>query len=73
MTAASGRVRARRPVCPAGTPEERPVSTIHLPADARPGYYDLATSVTQGGGTSGADTVVRVETPEPRPDGSPSR
>jgi len=48
------------PVRPAGTPGEHPVSTIAIGSDARPGYYNLTTSMKQGGATDGGASIVRV-------------
>ncbi|GIF48078.1 hypothetical protein DFJ67_2028 [Asanoa ferruginea] len=48
------------PVRPAGTPDEQPVSTIVIGADAQPGYYNLVTSANQDGATAGGSSVVRV-------------
>jgi hypothetical protein len=47
---------ARRP---AGTPGEKPVSTIVIGAGAAPGYYSLTTSITfrEGGRASGGSIV----------------
>jgi hypothetical protein len=52
------------PVRPSGVADERPVSVIPIAADALPGYYNLITSVRQGGGSVSGASVVRV-TPEP--------
>ncbi|MGR6318306.1 hypothetical protein Q2K19_01280 [Micromonospora soli] len=51
---------AAAPVRPSGAPGERPVSTIAIGSDARPGYYHLATSVIGDGGTAGGASVVRL-------------
>ncbi|MBU8856446.1 hypothetical protein KSK32_04125 [Micromonospora sp. WMMB482] len=49
------------PVRPAGTPGERPVSTIVIGSAARPGFYDLVTSVIDGGSTTtGGSSIVQV-------------
>ncbi|MGC4815186.1 hypothetical protein ACLQ29_32135 [Micromonospora sp. DT228] len=56
---------AAAPVRPSGTPDERPISTIVIAADAKPGYYNLVTAVVGGDNTaSGGGSVVRVV---PRP------
>jgi hypothetical protein len=58
---ASGDVTfAAAPVRPSGTAGERPVSTILIGSDAKPGYYNLIFSVTQDGGTVGGASIVRV-------------
>ncbi|MGB2568835.1 hypothetical protein ACPFP2_10340 [Micromonospora citrea] len=52
---------AAAPIRPAGSPDEPPVSTIVIGPDARPGFYNLVTSV--GGDDSGASdraSVVRI-------------
>jgi hypothetical protein len=36
---------AAEPVRPSGTPDERPVSTIVIGQEAKPGYYNLVTSL----------------------------
>jgi hypothetical protein len=48
-------------VRPSGAPDEQPVSTIVIGADAQPGLYNLVTSANQGGATSGGSSVVRVD------------
>ncbi|NES29193.1 hypothetical protein GCE86_18395 [Micromonospora terminaliae] len=56
---------AAAPVRPSGLPDERPVSSVVIGPDARPGYYNLVTSVVDGGNTaSGGGSIVRVV---PRP------
>ncbi|PSK63099.1 hypothetical protein B0E53_04968 [Micromonospora sp. MH33] len=56
---------AAAPVRPSGTPDERPISTIVIAADAKPGYYNLVTSSVGDDNTaSGGESVVRVV---PRP------
>jgi hypothetical protein len=58
---ASGSVRyAAAPIHPTGSPGEQPVSTIVIGSDAPPGYYNLATAATQGGGSAGGASIVRV-------------
>ncbi|MGI5151485.1 hypothetical protein ACQEVC_34840 [Plantactinospora sp. CA-294935] len=47
-------------VRPSGAADERPVSVISIAADALPGYYNLITSVRQGGGSVMGASVVRV-------------
>ncbi len=37
-----------------------PVSTLRVPKDATPGFYNLTTSVVSGGGTSSGSAVIRV-------------
>ncbi|HEV7710632.1 MAG TPA: hypothetical protein VGP16_20730 [Asanoa sp.] len=49
------------PVRPSGAPDEQPVSTIVIGADAQPGLYNLVTSANQDGATSGGSSVVRVD------------
>ncbi|MER5705104.1 hypothetical protein ABT023_24575 [Micromonospora sp. NPDC002296] len=52
---------AAAPVRPSGTPDERPISTIVIGPDAKPGYYNLATSVVGDDNTaSSGDSIVRV-------------
>ncbi|SCE66704.1 hypothetical protein GA0070607_0149 [Micromonospora coriariae] len=52
---------AAAPVRPSGTPGERPVSTIMIGLEAKPGYYNLVTSmVGDGNAASGGGSVVRV-------------
>ncbi|MCZ7438130.1 hypothetical protein O7598_17100 [Micromonospora sp. WMMC241] len=51
---------AAAPVRPSGTPDERPVSTLVIDPDAKPGYYNLVTSVVDGGSTAGGDSIVQV-------------
>jgi hypothetical protein len=54
------------PVHPSGKPDEQPVSTIAIGADAEPGYYNLEFSVATSGGTSGGASIVQVVAkPEP--------
>lgn len=48
------------PVRPSGTPDERPVSTIVIGPDANPGYYNLVTSVVDGGNTASGGSIVQV-------------
>lgn len=49
------------PVRPAADSGERPVSTIVIGPDAEPGFYDLVTSVMDGGNaTSSGSSVVQV-------------
>lgn len=48
------------PVRPSGAPGERPVSTILIGSDARPGYYNLVTAVTRGAGSQSGASIVRV-------------
>ncbi|MFG3701198.1 hypothetical protein ACGF5C_25295 [Micromonospora sp. NPDC047620] len=55
---------AAAPVRPSGTPDERPVSTIVIGPDAKPGYYNLVTSVVGDNTASGGGSIVRVA---PRP------
>ncbi|MFG2107102.1 hypothetical protein [Micromonospora chersina] len=56
---------AATPFRPSGTPDERPVSAVVIGPDAKPGYYNLVTSVVEGGNTaSGAGSIIRVA---PRP------
>lgn len=58
---ASGEVTFEAPlVRPSGAADERPVSVISIAADALPGYYNLITSVRQGGGSVSGASVVRV-------------
>ncbi|RAO32731.1 hypothetical protein ONO23_03149 [Micromonospora noduli] len=60
---ASGEVTFEAPlVRPSGAADERPVSVISIGADALSGYYNLITSVRQGGGTVSGASVVRVAT-----------
>ncbi len=47
-------------VRPAGLVDEVPVSRIVIKPDAKPGYYGLETSVSQGGGTVSGTTIVQV-------------
>lgn len=51
---------AAAPLQPAGTPDEKPVSQIHIPADAKPGLYNLHFSISQGDATVTGDTDIRV-------------
>jgi hypothetical protein len=51
---------AAPPVHPSGAPDEQPVSTIAIGADARSGYYNLMFSAAQNGGAAGGSSVVRV-------------
>ncbi|NYF56518.1 hypothetical protein [Micromonospora purpureochromogenes] len=49
------------PVRPSGMPDERPVSTIVIAPDTKPGYYNLVTSVVGDDNTaSGGGHIVRV-------------
>ncbi|WP_327034914.1 hypothetical protein [Micromonospora ureilytica] len=58
---ASGEVTFEAPlVRPSGAADELPVSVISISTDALPGYYNLITSVRQGGGTLSGASVVRV-------------
>ncbi len=53
------------PVRPSGTPGERPTSTIVIGPEAKPGYYNVVTSLVGDDGTTiRGDSVVRVV---PRP------
>ncbi|MGY4909168.1 hypothetical protein [Micromonospora aurantiaca (nom. illeg.)] len=47
------------PIQPTGTPGERPASTIVIGPDAKPGFYDLVTSVVGDGNaiTSGSSII----------------
>ncbi|MGC5020859.1 hypothetical protein [Micromonospora sp. DT47] len=52
---------AAAPVRPSGTPDERPISIIVIGPEAKPGYYNLATSLVGDDNTaSGGGSVVRV-------------
>jgi hypothetical protein len=54
---------AAAPVRPSGAPDERPVSTIVIGPDAKPGYYDLVTSLVGDNNTaSSGGSIVRVVT-----------
>ncbi|MGN9803046.1 hypothetical protein [Micromonospora sp. L32] len=56
---------AAAPVRPSGAPDERPVSTIVIGQEAKPGYYNLVTSLVDNDNTaSGGESVVQVV---PRP------
>ncbi|MEU4777768.1 hypothetical protein [Micromonospora sp. NPDC023633] len=49
------------PVRPSGMPDERPLSTIVIGPDAKPGYYNLVTSVVGDDNTaSSGGSIVRV-------------
>ncbi|MEV0156650.1 hypothetical protein AB0H57_23380 [Micromonospora sp. NPDC050686] len=49
------------PVRPSGRADERPVSTIVIGPDAKPGYYNLVTAVGDGdNAASGGESIVRV-------------
>jgi hypothetical protein len=48
------------PVRPSGAPDERPVSTIAIGPDAKPGYYSLITSIREDGDTADGAGIVRV-------------
>ena len=48
------------PVRPSGLPDERPVSTIRIAADARPGYYNLITRISEDGGGAGGSSVIQI-------------
>ncbi|MER7445074.1 hypothetical protein [Micromonospora avicenniae] len=48
------------PVRPSGTPDERPVSTIVIAPEAKPGYYNLVTSVRSDDNTASGGSIVRV-------------
>ncbi|GAB1643775.1 hypothetical protein [Krasilnikovia sp. MM14-A1259] len=61
LQGAAGDVTFTAPaIRPSGTPGEQPVSTILIDADARPGYYDLITSVKQGGTSNSGASVIQV-------------
>ncbi|MEU5725913.1 hypothetical protein ABZ783_29380 [Micromonospora sp. NPDC047738] len=51
---------AAAPVRPSGMPDERPVSTIVIGPDAKPGYYNLVTSVADGGNTVSGASIIQV-------------
>ncbi|MFG2045436.1 hypothetical protein [Dactylosporangium sp. NPDC048998] len=51
---------AAAPVRPSGTPDERPVSTIVIGPEAKPGYYNLITSVTGEGSTVSGASIIHV-------------
>ncbi|MBM0235877.1 hypothetical protein JNW88_00040 [Micromonospora sp. ATA32] len=51
---------AAAPVRPSGTPDERPVSTIVIGPEAKPGYYNLITSVIGDDDTASGASIVRV-------------
>lgn len=53
------------PVRPAGTPGERPVSTIVIGPDAEPGFYDLVTSVVGDGNTTTSGSSIIQVAPKP--------
>jgi len=58
---AAGRVTfSAATVRPTGEPRERPVSSIAISPEAEPGYYDLISSVTEGGGTVSGETIIQV-------------
>lgn len=48
------------PLRPSGAPGERPVSTILIGSDAKPGYYSLVFSITEDGGAVSGASIVRV-------------
>jgi poly(3-hydroxybutyrate) depolymerase len=49
------------PLRPAGTPGEKPVSTIAIRPDAAPGYYSLTTAVSDGaGGRVSGGSIVEI-------------
>ncbi|MGN9813650.1 hypothetical protein ACTMSW_30415 [Micromonospora sp. BQ11] len=49
------------PVRPSGMPDERPLSTIVIGPDAKPGYYNLVTSVVGDDNTArSGSSIVRV-------------
>ncbi|MEV6812553.1 hypothetical protein [Micromonospora sp. NPDC051296] len=48
------------PVRPAGTPDERPVSTIVIDPSAKPGYYNLVSSVVDRGSTVSGESIIQV-------------
>ncbi|WP_285561126.1 hypothetical protein [Actinoplanes regularis] len=48
------------PIRPTGTSGEQPVSSIPIGSDARPGYYNLATSMNEVGRSSGGASIIRV-------------
>ncbi|MDI5940348.1 MULTISPECIES: hypothetical protein [Micromonospora] len=48
------------PIRPSGVPDERPVSTIVIGVDARPGYYNLVTSSGDGDKTVSGGSIVQV-------------
>jgi hypothetical protein len=48
------------PVHPAGTPGERPVSSNYIPSDAKPGLYNLVTSVSEPGGTTSGASIITI-------------
>ncbi|MEU5527081.1 hypothetical protein ABZ744_09085 [Micromonospora chersina] len=61
QTAAGLVTFAAAAVQPSGTPDERPASAVVIGPDARPGYYNLVTSVVDGGNTaSGGGSIIRV-------------
>ncbi|MFJ8581612.1 hypothetical protein [Micromonospora sp. NPDC093277] len=51
---------AAAPFRPSGMPDERPVSTIVIGPDAKPGYYNLVTSVVGDGNTTSGASIIRV-------------
>jgi hypothetical protein len=50
----AGTVRA------SGAPDDRPVSTIAIPADAEPGFYNLTTAIVDGDHSTGGMSIVQV-------------
>ncbi|MEU7172821.1 hypothetical protein ABZ949_15215 [Micromonospora tulbaghiae] len=53
------------PVRPSGTPGERPASTIVIGSDAKPGFYDLLTSVIGDGNTTASGSSIIQVAPKP--------
>ncbi|PZG12429.1 hypothetical protein C1I95_25850 [Micromonospora craterilacus] len=48
------------PVRPAGTPDERPVSTIVIEPSAKPGYYNLVNSVADRESKVSGESIIQV-------------
>jgi hypothetical protein len=48
------------PVHPSGRRDEQPVSTVRIAPDARPGYYNLATTVSQDGGSVAGASIIQI-------------
>ncbi|GGM33177.1 hypothetical protein GCM10011608_17090 [Micromonospora sonchi] len=48
------------PVRPAGTPDEQPVSVIPIAPAAKPGYYNLASSMVDGDATASGASIIRI-------------
>ncbi|NED51523.1 hypothetical protein G3I24_11490 [Micromonospora aurantiaca] len=53
------------PVRPTGTPGERPASTIAIGPAAKPGFYDLVTSVIGDGNTTASGSSIIQVAPKP--------